>query len=253
MTILHLDSGRDWRGGQVQMRRLIEGLEARSVTCAVQSPLMTRRADKHDLIHCHDARTHTFALVSPMARRPFVVSRRVGFPIGRSWLSRWKYSRAAKYLAVSRFVADRLMEANVPASKIEVVYDGVPKMPRTDRSSGRVLALSKSGVGVPGAIPVADLERDLSSCDVLIYWSEMEGLGSAALLAQAAGVPVVARRVGGLPEAVKFGVLVDRLDEIPAAVERAREIEVDVETIGREFGVDRMVDRTLGVYREALA
>jgi len=246
MTILHLDSGRDWRGGQLQMRRLVDGLEARGVACGVRSPLFERRVDAPELIHCHDARTHTWA------RKPFVVSRRVGFPVGRGWLSRWKYSRPEKYLAVSRFVADQLIEAQVPASKIEIVPDGVPRMPPADRGSGRVLVLSKNGESVPGAVTATELERDLGACDVFVYWSEMEGLGSAALLAQAAGVPVVARRVGGLPEAVKFGALVDRIEEIPAAIERAREIRVDVEVIEREFGVDRMVDRTLAVYREVL-
>jgi glycosyltransferase involved in cell wall biosynthesis len=80
----------------------------------------------------------------------------------------------------------------------------------------------------------------------------MEGLGSAALLAQAAGVPVVASRVGGLPEAVKFGELVDRPEDIPAAVDRARKIEVDVPAILREFGIPAMVERTIAVYRKVL-
>ena len=47
-----------------------------------------------------------------------------------------------------------------------------------------------------------DLQADLPSASLLVYITRSEGLGSAALLAMAYGVPVVASRVGGLPEIV---------------------------------------------------
>ncbi len=228
------------------MRWLVEGLRRRGVECGVESPLWREPIERWDLIHCHDARSHTFA------RKPFVVSRRVAFPVGRDWLSRWKYARAEAYLAVSNFVAEELRAAGVPSGRIHVVPDGVPARPLADRSGGRVLSLSKSGVAVPGTQAVADIERDLAHCDVFVYWSDMEGLGSAALLAQAAGVPVVARRVGGLPEAVRHGVLIDRLEELPGAIAAAREIAVDVPAFLATFGLDAMTDRTLAVYRKVL-
>ena len=41
---------------------------------------------------------------------------------------------------------------------------------------------------------------------MFVYITESEGLGSAVLLAMAAGTPVIASRVGGLPEAIEDGV-----------------------------------------------
>ena len=57
-----------------------------------------------------------------------------------------------------------------------------------------------------------DLQADLPSASLLVYITRSEGLGSAALLAMAYGVPVVASRVGGLPEIVSHcenGILTD--------------------------------------------
>ncbi len=246
MKILHLDSGREIKGGQIQMRLLVDGLRAAGVECGVRSPLWNEEIQAPDLIHCHDARSHTWA------GKPFVVSRRVGFPVKSGLLSRWKYSRPSAYLAVSNFTASTLRDAGVPDEKIFLVPDAVLPMPRADRSTGRVLLLSKNGQEMPGTVPVGDLKKDLQQCDVFVYLSDMEGLGSAALLAQAAGVPVVANATGGLPEAVKTGIVIHRIEEIPDAIEAARKMTVDVEAIMNEFGVPKMVERTIAVYRQVL-
>ena len=91
------------------------------------------------LVHVHDAKAHYEAAL--LSRVPIVVSRRVAFPIRRGLLSRWKYSRAALYLAVSRAVARELEAAGVPAAKIRVVYDAVPVPAEPGRRDGAVVAL----------------------------------------------------------------------------------------------------------------
>ena len=56
---------------------------------------------------------------------------------------------------------------------------------------------------VLGGFPVvfsADLESDLLHAAAFLYITRSEGLGSAALLAMAMGIPVVASRQGGLTE-----------------------------------------------------
>ncbi len=250
MRVLHLDTGRRIAGGQIQMRLLVEGLRKAGVECGVDSPLWREPLAGAGLRHCHDAGSHS------RARTPFVVSRRVGFPVRRTWLSRWKYSRAAAYLAVSNYTAKTLLEAGVPESKVFVVPDGAPSFERGNRASGRVLLLSKNGLSVPGTVPVADLKEDLRDCDVFVYLSDMEGFGSAALAAQAAGVPVVASNVGGLPEAVRFGVMVEnRIDAILEGIGRARTIDAGEGPawVESNFSVGRMVASTLDVYRRVLS
>jgi glycosyltransferase involved in cell wall biosynthesis len=51
-----------------------------------------------------------------------------------------------------------------------------------------------------------DLPRWLGALDLLVHPASMEGLGISLLQAAAAGVPVLACRAGGIPEAVADGV-----------------------------------------------
>jgi glycosyltransferase involved in cell wall biosynthesis len=195
-----------------------------------------------------------------------VVSRRVAFPIKRGILSRLKYGRADLYLAVSRYVAAELRRAGMHEDLLRIVYDGVPIPPKpSTREAGRVVALASKPIEIPG-IPIhltTDLWQDLSAASVFVYRSEMEGLGSAALAAMAAGVPVVASHVGGLPEAVEHertGLLVSDgdfatpirrlLDNPKEAAEMGRRGRERVE---QNFTIDIMVEKTLAAYREVLS
>ena len=108
-----------------------------------------------------------------------------------------------------------------------------------------------------------DLGRWVGSLDLLVHPAWMEGLGISLLQASAAGVPIVACRAGGMPEAVAdgvSGVLVDpgsstqlaaamrRLIDDPAL--RTRLGAQGRARIEREFSVDHMVEGNLAVYRE---
>src|SRR5579863_920791 len=122
MRILHLDSGREMRGGQWQALRLHRGLVERGheslllargespllaaakragLPCGVLRPLRLAMLSRgFDVVHAHDARSHTVGAL--FAGAPLVVSRRVAFPVGDSAISRWKYRKASLFLAVSR-------------------------------------------------------------------------------------------------------------------------------------------------------
>ena len=280
MRTLHVDSGRELRGGQWQALYLIERLSDAVLLARAGSPLFAEAARRNvdvralsfralaagarqaDLVHVHDARGHTMAAITGVA--PLVVSRRVAFPVKHGFLSGRKYARATLYLAVSNYVAARLMDAGMPGDKIRVVYDGVPIPEPSRPQPGRVVALASKPVEIPGVSVelTTDLWRDLSTAAVFVYNSDMEGLGSAALAAMACGVPVVASAVGGLPEVVedgKTGFLVRDgnfqepvrrvLEDAVLAAEMSRAGRARVQ---REFSVEGMVEKTMRAYREVL-
>jgi glycosyltransferase involved in cell wall biosynthesis len=127
-----------------------------------------------------------------------------------------------------------------------------------------VIALVSKPVEIPGiSVDLTnDLWRDLSTASVFVYKSDMEGLGSGVLAAMAAGVPVVASNVGGLPEVVEsgktgflvsdgdFGTPVRRLlDDVALAAQMSRAAR---ERVQQQFTVERMVEKTVQAYREVL-
>jgi hypothetical protein len=236
------------------------GLDARVLSFAS----VWRTVRKVDLVHAHDSRAHTMAAIAGGA--PLVVSRRVGFAMKRGFLADRKYTAARMYLAVSKFVAKLLAERSIASSGIRVVYDGVPIPERASTGTGGVVAIAKQNreavlrAGVPVHF-ISDLWQDLSTARVCVYWSEMEGLGSGALAAMASGVPVIASRVGGLPELIEHGrtgLLVDTADQLADALRRlsAREAEEmgrrARETAREKFSVEAMVQSTLRAYQEVV-
>jgi len=268
------------RGGQWQALYLVERLAGAILLAREGSPLfeeatrrkldvraltfntLTTAAKQADLVHVHDARSHTLAAIRRSV--PLVVSRRVAFPVKRSVFSGWKYARAAMYIAVSKYVAARLMDAGIRSAKIRVVHDGVPIPEPAKPQAGRVVALASKPVEIPGISVdlTTDLWRDLSTASVFVYKSDMEGLGSAALAAMAAGVPVVASNVGGLAEVVdsgKTGFLVSDgdfanpvrrlLDDAALALQMSQAAR---KLVQQQFSVERMVEKTVAAYHEVL-
>lgn len=296
MKVLHVDSGREMRGGQWQALYLAVGQKTlgqeallmaregsmlwteavkRNVPCRPLSYWgLWRESAAVDLVHVHDARSHTMAAIA--SRKPVVVSRRVGFPVRTSSLSRWKYRRAVRYLAISEFVAARLTDAGVDPKRIAVVYDGVPLEPRRalgaefiapawdDPRKESALAREAARQAGVNLVESHDLKEDLVRARALVYLSDMEGLGSAALLAMGAGIPVIASRVGGLPEIVHdhlTGLLVNNdAASVKGAIVRLRDDQALAERLGtraREmvkdgFTLAHMALRSLGEYKKAL-
>jgi hypothetical protein len=293
MRVLHLDAGKEMRGGQWQVLRLLEGLARGGVESTLlarpQCPLFEKArqagvrieplglarflalALRHDLVHAHDARSHTVAALLPGP--PLIVARRVGFPVG----SRWKYARPRRYIAVSDYVKSVLIAGGIPEPKIAVVPDGVPLLPPAQGSA--VLAPDNAGDPQKGArlaaaaarlvdVPLRssnNLEADLATAGIFLYITHSEGLGSAVLLAMSAALPVIASKTGGLCEVVRHGengLLVENSPEAIAAALRAllqnpglarRLGEAARCTIAARFTVDIMARRTREVYDEVLA
>jgi glycosyltransferase involved in cell wall biosynthesis len=294
MRILHIDTGRELRGGQHQLLLLLAGLAGgHEQILLAREP--TRRhfpgreptllnlwqaARSVDLIHAHDGRGHTLAALVPTGK-PLVVSRRVAFPIRQNPFSKRNYARADRFIAISNHVRRQLLAAGVADSKISVVYDGVAL-------SGDAQAAPAAGASYVLAPQINDplkgasllqsacqqagvelrfsgnLPEDLPRAAAFVYLSENEGLGSAILLAMARRIPVIASRVGGIPELVEHevtGLLVEnRPAEVAQALQRmltdrglARQCaEAAYQRVCERFRDDIMVRQTEQIYRAVL-
>ena len=168
--ILHVDSGRSWRGGQRQVFLLATGLRDLGYRTLIVAPTgspLIRKADQAGLptyrltlrgewdvrsarelravarewdariMHAHDARSHSIARIALLGKRrtKLVVTRRVVFPPKQVWI---KYRHGVDgFIAISNAVKAAMVKAGVPPNRIEVVYSGVPvpvvKRPRNWR------------------------------------------------------------------------------------------------------------------------
>ncbi len=167
MTTLHVDLGRQWRGGQSQALLLIRGLlqmgYSAELVARAGSPLATRalavgvrvhplwhllHTEPYALVHCHDAHGLTAAWAAGAARQSrLVASRRVAYPLARNPLAKARY-RAARIVAVSNFVRASVIASGLPAGQVDVVYDGV-ELPELTPSPSPSLRLGCVGYLLP--------------------------------------------------------------------------------------------------------
>jgi glycosyltransferase involved in cell wall biosynthesis len=154
LRVVHVASGREWRGGQRQVwllaRELARGGAAQVVITGHGSELAQRlRRDgvavrpvrwsagldprvvpavlselrhRPSLVHAHDAHAVTLGgVAAALARAPLVATRRVDFPLRRTGF----WGRAARVIAISGAVA-RVLEADgIPAARIALVHSGI--------------------------------------------------------------------------------------------------------------------------------
>lgn len=160
LKVVHIDSGRSWRGGQRQVYLLAKGLRERGheplVIAPSGSPLLAKaraaglaatavssrsewdvfaakrirsrlRAWRPDIVHAHDARSHTIAILAlgTNSRIPLLVTRRVAFA---PRLARVKYGkRVTRFIAISHAVKKAMTLVGIAPEKIDVVYSGIPE------------------------------------------------------------------------------------------------------------------------------
>lgn len=179
MKILHVDTAREWRGGQNQVWLTTLGLLRRGhdvrVACAEGGRLHARlktegipldaaafgrgdlspasigaivrflRTFRPDIVQLHDPHGISAGVLAAKAvgfRGALVATRRVDYAL-RGTLSRWKLRACDRTIAVSRAIVEILAESGLPRDRVRLVYEGVP-----DReANGEGSALAAFGLG----------------------------------------------------------------------------------------------------------
>lgn len=162
MKVLYADLEREWRGGQSQALLTLRGLRERDVevelVAARGSPLAIRSTEAtipvHQvaplglrawaarairklveqngfaLVHLNEPHALTAAwLAGAHKKLPLLLSRRIGFPLRKGWVSQVRYAAVARFVANSQNVAQSLVASGIAAERISIVNEGVEVLP----------------------------------------------------------------------------------------------------------------------------
>ena len=110
-----------------------------------------------------------------------------------------------------------------------------------------------------------DAIRILTGCDLFALASHYEGYPIAIMEALAVGLPIVATKVGGVPEGVREGVegllvppkrpdlLADAIESLVRDPQRRAEMSAAAAERGRGYDIDATTRRTEQIYRDLLS
>jgi L-malate glycosyltransferase len=151
--VVHVASGREWRGGQRQVWLLAQELQRRGVDQAVVTsagselarrlggsqvqvhpapwragldprviPVILKAVAGPTLLHAHDGHAVTLAGVcGRLTRAPFIITRRVTFPLRR----RFFWRRACRIITISSAVRDALLADGFAPSSLVLIPSAV--------------------------------------------------------------------------------------------------------------------------------
>jgi len=175
---LLVDLEKEWRGGQNQFLLLLKGLYERGHAAELlvsKGSVLGHRAakagicvhhvsrgmlrlpaarkirklmndERFDVVHVNESHALTAAWLARAHKRvPLIISRRVGYPLGKSKLARARYFAAKRIIANSQWVAERAAESGAPKEEIRVVYEGV-RIPPLPTAESREMARARWGV-----------------------------------------------------------------------------------------------------------
>ncbi|HWZ99395.1 MAG TPA: glycosyltransferase family 4 protein [Candidatus Dormibacteraeota bacterium] len=171
MNILFVDLEREWRGGQSQAFLTLRGLKKEGHDVALVAPNGSPLAEsvasfgipvhripkigmrlwaafairsllqhkRFDLIHLNEPHALTSAWFARAHRKlPMVLSRRIGFPLKKTWIAKERYGSLTRFLANCKDVERSLLRSGVAQARIAIVNEGVEVPPQTSQEERAV-------------------------------------------------------------------------------------------------------------------
>lgn len=185
--IIHVASGREWRGGQNQVRLLARALreqgEFEQVVVTGEGSVLAQRLAREGvpvrlsrwttaldprvlfallaeakmgpaIFHAHDAHALVLAgIAGRLSGSRLVVTRRVDFHLRRPGF--WR--RADRVIAISQAIRDVLVSDGIPEDRVRVVHSGIDPQEVRAAPPGGIRALYQLAPNVPLAVNVAAL------------------------------------------------------------------------------------------------
>ncbi|MFI1564406.1 glycogen synthase [Streptomyces sp. NPDC020490] len=274
MTAHSLEPLRPWKAEQLGGGYALSGWAERTAIEAADAVIAVSGAMRDDILACYPAldpaRVHVVHNgIDTTLYRPdhgTDVLDRIGLDRGRPYLL--FVGRITRQKGVPHLL--RAVRDIDPAAQV-VLCAGAPDTPEIDREFRDLFAeLSRVREHVhwiPQMLPRPEVIQLLTHAAAFVCPSVYEPLGIVNLEAMACGTPVVASRVGGIPEVVedgRTGVLVSPGDDFEADLARAldsvlgdpeaarRMGEAGRERAVHEFGWDAVARRTVGLYEKIL-
>jgi L-malate glycosyltransferase len=173
MKVVHVDTGREWRGGQTQLLNLVRARPQDRLVIhpeALLRPTLVAEGIPHDTVRfrgpvvgamrlrsllvrlqpdvvaAHTSHAHSQCLLAGVADR-LVVHRRLDFRARPSVTRRWKYAAPQAYVSVSKAVSRVLKDLGVPGDGIWLAHDGVDS--RLVDAAKRVDSVLREDLGWP--------------------------------------------------------------------------------------------------------
>ncbi|MEU9307286.1 glycogen synthase [Streptomyces sp. NPDC048256] len=272
VTAHSLEPLRPWKAEQLGGGYALSGWAERTAVEAADAVIAVSKAMREDILACYPAlapdRVHVVhngidtALYRPDHGTDALT--RIGLDPDRPFVL--FVGRITRQKGVPHLL--RAVRDIDPAAQV-VLCAGAPDTPEIDQEFRDLFAgLSRARDGVhwiPKMLPRPEVIQLLTHAAVFVCPSVYEPLGIVNLEAMACGTPVVASRVGGIPEVVEDGLtgtLVDVDDEFEAGLARALDAVLGDPEAGRrmgeagrvravgEFGWDAVARRTVGLYEE---
>lgn len=359
INVLHISSAKNWRGGEQQLAYMVDGLDKKGVKNYIltvsdsdlykvyskkNTPCFQQKKshglsvqwakrisqickeNKIDVIHCHDSKAHTYAVLSSVLfnnTAQIVVHRKVIFKIKQSFLTKFKYNhnKVKKIICISKAVQKEVIKI-LKEDKTCVVYSAKElhqknentidlranyNLQTSDKIIGYVAALTyekdhdtflkvakkisqkhknvfffiigdgKLKKSIQAKIKKYNLEHKviltgflpnakflIKQFEVLLFTSQLEGLGTTILDAFEFKTPVVTVKNGGAEEIVfpnKTGWICNKKEVncLTDKVEKILSNNIDVSIIENAYNyvlqnhnAKKMVDSIYKVYQNVL-